>query len=286
MNQINYNQNLYLLNVGCCRHEGDWNWKEVRSPFSRLYYVTEGTAQVRTSQGLYTLKPDKLYYIPAYTMHDCLCDSHFVHYYIHIYEDWQNGNCMLDDLDMPFEVAAESIDLYAMQRLCALNPYLSVPQSNPESYDNHQNIIDNMVKTQQKPISECVESLGLVYILLSRFLNKSSQKHHVSDNRIQRTLVYIRKHIDIRLDIEMLASIACMSKDHYIRVFKREMGETPYAYVMKRKQEAIERYLVTTQKSIKVIATAMGYDDYTYFIKCFKNNTGLTPQQYREKHLK
>ena len=35
-----------VLNVGLAIHNADWNWKNVSSPFMRIYYVTEGTAQV------------------------------------------------------------------------------------------------------------------------------------------------------------------------------------------------------------------------------------------------
>ena len=59
---------LLTLHVGLANHNGDWNWKNVRSPFARLYYVTEGTAQIEMSSCVYTLKPDHLYFIPAYTI--------------------------------------------------------------------------------------------------------------------------------------------------------------------------------------------------------------------------
>ena len=72
---------LLTLNVGLANHYGDWNWKNVRSPFARLYYVTEGTAQVEMSSCVYTLKPNHLYFIPAYTTHSYICDSKFSHYY-------------------------------------------------------------------------------------------------------------------------------------------------------------------------------------------------------------
>ena len=31
-----------MLHAGIAHHHGDWNWKDVKSPFARLYYVTEG----------------------------------------------------------------------------------------------------------------------------------------------------------------------------------------------------------------------------------------------------
>ena len=43
MNNYSVDQlHLLTLNVGFASHHADWNWKHVRSPFARLYYVTEG----------------------------------------------------------------------------------------------------------------------------------------------------------------------------------------------------------------------------------------------------
>ena len=75
------------LNVGFAHQNGDWNWKNVRSPFARLYYVTEGEAQVAIGSDLYTLKPNHLYFISAFVEHSYVCHASFSHYYIHIYED-------------------------------------------------------------------------------------------------------------------------------------------------------------------------------------------------------
>jgi hypothetical protein len=128
---------LLTLNVGLANHCGDWNWKNVRSPFARLYYVTDGTAQVEMASGVYTLKPGNLYLIPPHTTHSYICDSMFQHYYIHIYEDRRSESSLFDEWDFPVEVSANSTDLELVKRLCYINPFLKLPQSNPEAYDNH-----------------------------------------------------------------------------------------------------------------------------------------------------
>ena len=38
-----------VLNVGLAVHNADWNWKNVNSPFTRLYYITEGASQKQLS---------------------------------------------------------------------------------------------------------------------------------------------------------------------------------------------------------------------------------------------
>lgn len=37
--------NLLMLNMGYARHHGDWNWKNIQSPFTRIFLVTEGMAR-------------------------------------------------------------------------------------------------------------------------------------------------------------------------------------------------------------------------------------------------
>ncbi len=276
---------LLTLNVGLANHHGDWNWKNVRSPFARLYYVTEGTAQIEMPSGVYTLTPHHLYFIPAYTKHSYICDSTFSHYYIHIYEDLQSEMSILEQWDYPMEVNACNTDLELVKRLCFINPFLKLPQSNPDAYDNHQTLVSNLQLNQRRPFCDKVESRGILFVLMSRFLKYATPKAEVRDDRIQMSLNYIRKNIGSRLDIDLLADKACMSKDHYIRVFKRETGETPNVYITKRKLEKAELSLVTTALPIKSIADSLGYDDYSYFNRIFKKNAGVTPLQYRESHF-
>ena len=79
--------NPVVLNTGLALHDADWNWKNVYSPFTRLYYVTEGEAQVELEDGLHDLTPGHLYIIPAFCRHTNICHGPFVHYYLHLYED-------------------------------------------------------------------------------------------------------------------------------------------------------------------------------------------------------
>lgn len=81
---------LLILNVGLAIHNADWNWKNVSSPFTRLYYIMEGTAQIIFPDGIQELKPHHLYLVPSFTTHSYQCNSHFTHYYLHIYEDHQS----------------------------------------------------------------------------------------------------------------------------------------------------------------------------------------------------
>lgn len=72
-------------------------------------------------------------------------------------------------------------------------------------------------------------------MLISRFLKDAQPKDSSSDNRIINVVNFIRKNIDKNIDIDTLAGLSCLSKDHFIRLFKSEMKTTPLQYIVKKK---------------------------------------------------
>lgn len=275
---------LFTLNVGYANHNGDWNWKNVRSPFARLYLVVEGTARIQFPDGIHRLTPGHLYLIPPFITHSYFCDSAFSHYYLHIYENCDGGAGIFDEWDYPVEVDALSYDMELMRRLLYVNPFLKLPASNPEVYDNHAMLVNNIEMNLRRPFCDKMESRGIIFVLLSRFVKHARPRIETKDRRIRLALAYIRKNISYNVSIDTLANIACMSKDHFIRMFRHETGETPKTYMIKRKMERAELLLITTDNPIKWVAIQIGYDDLSYFNKAFKAFSGMTPSEYRKHH--
>ena len=270
-----------ILNVGLAIHNADWNWKNVSSPFTRLYYVVGGTAKVVLPTGVQVLRPGYLYLISSFMLHSYQCDSYFAVYYLHIYEDHQLETSVLEDIDFPIEVQADKIDLSLVKRLCEINPTMKLKQSNPNTYDNNLTLIENIVKNKQRTFCEKVESRGIVYQLLARFLKDARQKCEMVDDRIQKVLLYIRKHVYEPINIQSLSDISCLSNDHLIRQFKQQVGITPLQYINQKKIEKAQLILITSDIPIKNIAYMLAYEDHSYFSRLFKKMTGVTPQEYR-----
>lgn len=270
-----------VLNVGLAVHNADWNWKNVNSPFTRLYYVTEGSAQIELPDGIYTLSPKHMYFIPAFTIHTNICKSNFVHYYLHIYEDHYSDNDWLDHWKFPVEIEATDLDLALFKRLCEINPHMTLQKSDPTTYDNNPTLMQNLIKNRQRAFCDKVESRGIVFQLLSRFFKQGQSKIEMEDNRIAKTVLYIRKHLNEAIELEKLAEISCLSKDHFIRLFKKELGTTPLQYINQKKIEKAQLLLITEELAVKEIALQLAFDDYSYFNRLFKKTTGVTPQEYR-----
>ena len=277
---------LLILNVGLAIHNADWNWRNVNSPFTRLYYVTEGAARILLPTGIQELKPDHLYLVPSFTTHSYLCDTHFAHYYLHIYEDHQSESSILEDFSFPTEIPAGDLELPLIKRLCGINPTMQLPQSDPTSYDNNPTLIKNIIKNKQRTFCDKVESRGIVYQLMARFLKDAQPKAEINDDRIQKVLSYIRKNIYKTIDIDSLAAISCLSKDHFIRLFRKEVNNTPLQYINQKKIEKAQLILITDSMTIKNISYLLAYEDHSYFNRLFKKLTGVTPQQYRDRYKK
>lgn len=277
----NFTPELLVLNVGLAHHNADWNWKNVLSPFARLYYVCSGEAAVQMPDGVHTLTPGHLYIIPPFTTHSYICTGLFTHYYIHIYEEHPyDREGLFDTYDLPFQIKAHPVDRCLFQRLTEINPTMLLAESNPDSYDDNQTLLHNIIKNKNRSNPLKLESRGIVYQLMSRFLQSATLKDAQYDDRITTATKYIRTHISDHLTIEQLAQTSCLSIDHFIRLFRSSTGCTPLQYINTRRIERAQVLLLSSNASVKHIAFSLGYDDPSYFIRVFKRVTGMTPKQF------
>lgn len=270
-----------VLNVGLATHNGDWNWKGITSPFNRIYYVTEGNAKIILPNKTLTLRPNHLYFIPAFTKHTYFCNKYFRHYYIHIYEDNQDGVNILNNWEFPNEIEAGEYELGLIQALCNINPFMKLPHSDPKSYDNDPTLMENLIKNKKRKTYDKIESRGIVYILLAKFIKYAKEKDKSKDERIKKTLEYIHSNIYDCISLDKLAEMTFLSKDHFIRLFKQEIGITPLQYINLKKIEKAQLILVTEDTSIKNIAFRLSFNDYSYFNRLFKKITKVTPKEYK-----
>lgn len=101
------------------------------------------------------------------------------------------------------------------------------------------------------------------------------------DRRIQRVQGFIEEHLQDDLALAMLASVACLSPYHFLRLFKAETGRSPYAYVTRRRMMRAKEMIETTGRPIADIAWALGYSDASHFAAVFRRHFGTTPGTLR-----
>ena len=274
---------LLMLNVGMAHHHGDWNWQNVSSPFTRIYYVTEGEALLHLSEQTVELRPGHLYMIPAYTAHSYECTGLFTHYYLHVYEELKHETNVMELYDFPMEVSACEGDEQLFQRMCRQHPLAQLPESNPQAYDNVTKFIDYVQRYHDMALWQKMELRGIILTIFSRFMREATPRIWTNDERVKRVMTYIHDHINQTIEVGELASVACITMPYLIRLFKHEFGTSPLQYVNRKKIERAQLMLFTTDKPVKEVAYSLGFSDHSYFIRLFRKLTGVTPQAYRQQ---
>ncbi len=273
--------NFQMLNVGFARHDADWNWKHVVSPFTRMYLVTEGSAEITLPDRTAHLEPGHMYIVPAHTAHSCVCSGKFCHYYLHFYEGFKKDTDVFDFYEFPVGVEACDTDVAVFGSLCDAYPTFKLPASDPSSYDHMGKFIDYVHRYNDLTLASKLELRGSILLLFSRFVREATPKVWTKDPKLAKALSHIHNNIHREISVDALASLACVTKPHFIRLFTRTMGMSPLQYVNRKKIEHAEMVLITEDMPVKEIAYRLGFNDHSYFIRLFKKLTGITPMVYR-----
>ena len=99
--------------------------------------------------------------------------------------------------------------------------------------------------------------------------------------RIKRAIAHIEERIGDNITIDQLAKAAGMSRDHFVRTFRKSTGETPHQYLVERRMARARRILQTTDIKVADVARQCGYESLTYFSTLFRREVGVSPAAYR-----
>ena len=112
---------------------------------------------------------------------------------------------------------------------------------------------------------------------------KAPQNHtrNSSHIRMKEMLCYIETHFSEDISLDCLSSSAGISKSECLRCFKSALNTTPYKYIMEYRLKIADDLLLKTAIPVSEIALRCGFNSQSYFGKCFKEKTGLSPRQYR-----
>ena len=92
---------------------------------------------------------------------------------------------------------------------------------------------------------------------------------------------YIHSYYKQEPDLEEIAVAACLSRFHFLRLFKEIYGITPHQYITRLKINAAQRLLNSGNASIEQIAELAGFEHSSSFCRAFQKLIGYSPQQYR-----
>lgn len=209
-----------------------------------------------------------------------------------------------------FEAMIEGIDKSGMESLVnkLFDEYQKEKGDNPMFYmymvtelGEHMmltlkklNIHPREVKGVGKTLNEIIDNCDTVMMLRSevkRFF-LSVIDRYLSDKKnntaayVNQAKQFIDEHYGEKISLNMIAEQLHVNSAYLSTIFKEETGENYSDYLTGVRIEKAKELLTELDFNISQIADMVGYTSSRYFSKCFEEETGLKPSEYRRMYLR
>ncbi|MEW6137819.1 MAG: AraC family transcriptional regulator [Thermodesulfobacteriota bacterium] len=123
--------------------------------------------------------------------------------------------------------------------------------------------------------------LAIIVDLVTRHAEEKPipSKAPVGHRSVGRAREYLHAHYGDKISLEKLSTVAGLSRYHLLRLFAREVGLPPHAYLIQvRVRKAKE--LMTQGMPLAEVALCTGFCDQSHLNRLFKRVVGVAPGEY------
>ncbi len=240
----------------------DDEWKEtnVKSPFSRLYYIKKGTAYILCNGKEYRVTAGNVCLIPAETefsykgvSYDVI-EKRFFHISIPTTEhfDLLSGINGIYVISIKEAKAEQIFDLQAKNNYAYLMELKSIIYSTVVAFVKRYNFCDILIGEYSGTVKQAME--------------------------------YIQRNLKASLTLKEISDAVFISESNLRKQFRLELGTSVGRYIDSLILNKAKSMLIHKNYSIKKISDELGYGEQFYFARRFKEMTGKTPSQYRREN--
>lgn len=271
--------------IQCCRYWWFeiWNGERLSFPFWRLYWNKNEGAYVYYNKKIH-LSPNKMYLIPPHTPYSTGIAN-------------QRTNESIHNLFKCGKISSEKSEKEHLNKGDILHFFMHFTMG--RNYDNvapdiyeltlDQVLLDrlnNILKTLLDGTitfgeSESLDMYNLALSAVNRIMPKISfsNGHNPSIGRI---IDFMEKHIDSKLTDQRLADVLSMSTGSFSRMFKKNTGKSPSAYLRQIRIAKASNLLLYTDTNIDNIAEVCGFSDRYHLTKVFGQIKKTSPAAFRK----
>lgn len=138
----------------------------------------------------------------------------------------------------------------------------------------------------EKPGWELLALAGL-YDFYGTVIQQNYREENATDGttsqrvrQIKMALEFIEQNFQKPITLSQLAHVSGLSAKYFCRYFRNILNKTPIDYLNYYRVERACFLLEENKLSVTDVAYACGYNDSSYFVRCFKKYKGITPNQY------
>jgi AraC family transcriptional regulator len=100
--------------------------------------------------------------------------------------------------------------------------------------------------------------------------------------RLKRVKQFVDRNLDKDISLDDLAAVAGLSRRHFSRSFRQELGEAPFRWLMQQRLGKAKQQLTDSDASLSEIAESCGFSSQSHLTTALKQATGMTPHRWRQ----
>lgn len=246
-----------------------------------LLYFLRGEVTLTVNGARYAPHPGDFYFINSEELHELSSSDRSILYYAYVFP--------LSFLHFEQFDYTQSKYIGRLSKKKLLFPRRLVPKD--EAYTCVQNEMEELIRAQEKQENGyqlfCKAALYKIIAELLRtdaLLQETKEEGQFSPEKtehLRRILTYIAAHFSEKLALTDIARAFHMTPKYFSKYFKQNFGKTFVDYVNGARIEKACALLRETETPVMEVAFSVGFDNFSYFIKRFKETMGCTPLAYR-----
>ena len=147
----------------------------------------------------------------------------------------------------------------------------------PIDYDELKTVLQTLIERIKAGPNRVKLAADLAY-------PPEEKRSDIHDQVVDKVHQYIQEHIQEDIYITDIAGYVYLNDRHLMRVYRQKTGESILEYITKERLRLSREILSNTDHPISIVSDMVGYRNYSYFIRIFKREVGVTPQAYRQAY--
>lgn len=155
-----------------------------------------------------------------------------------------------------------------------------------------KNIDINSIFTPEFTYRNCMDSFSTIDDVkktVDFFIHALNSNHKMRENAEDYVTLaknYIIERYNTDLSVKDVAEFVHLNPEYFTRLFKKETGKNIKDFITDCRISMAKDLLANSSLPISMIASEVGYNNFSYFAYLFRKIENMTPGKYRQKNGK
>jgi AraC-like DNA-binding protein/mannose-6-phosphate isomerase-like protein (cupin superfamily) len=263
------NQDISVRKAGIYRFPQTYYFRPHAHIETEINYVNSGSSLMIFGNKQIPLSQGDCILVPPYVNHGFLVN-------------FKKG-CELTQVEAELKVPPE-LEAYFKERMQG-NPYQVI--KNCEDLVSIMEQVGRFNRSDKNDYTKTMLNFSIIQLLIAFMFHmdkaEAEKRPFAQNPQLDALLKYIHNNYTEKINLELLAQKAGLSSRYVRKYFAQTLHMSCTDYISNLRIDRAKQLLRETDKDITAIAMECGYSSVQYFCSKFKNETGMTPGQFRQK---